>query len=73
MIGRETARRHDTVNMGMQEQVLPPGVQDGDHSDLGPEVLGIGCDFQQRLRGGREQQIVKQARVLHSQDIQLVR
>jgi hypothetical protein len=44
-----------------------------DHSDLGSEVLRIGCDFQQRLRGGREQHIVKQARVLQSQDIQFVR
>jgi hypothetical protein len=36
-------------------------------------VLRIGCDFQQGLRSGREQQIVKQPRVLQSQDIQLVR
>jgi hypothetical protein len=57
----------------MQEQVLSPGVQDGDHTDLGSEVLRIGCDFQQRLRSGSEQQIVKQAGVLQSQDIQLVR
>ncbi len=61
------------MNVRMQEQVLSPGVQDGEDTDLGAEVLRIGCDFQQRLCAGCEQQIVKQARVLQSQDIQLVR
>src|SRR5215468_5533638 len=73
MIQGEAARGNDTVNVGMQEQVLSPGVQDGDHTDLGSEVLGIRCDFQQRLCASREQQIVKQAGVLQSQHIQLVR
>jgi hypothetical protein len=27
--------QNDTVNVGMQEQVLSPGVQDRDHTDLG--------------------------------------
>ena len=73
MIRREPARGNDTVNVGMQEQVLSPGVQDGDDADLGSEVLRIGCDFQQSLRAGGEQQIVKQARVLQSQHVQFVR
>src|SRR5262252_2924178 len=57
----------------MLEQVLSPGVQDGDHTDLGSEVLRIGCDFEQSLCASSEQQIVEQAWVLQSQDIQLVR
>src|SRR5208337_3580251 len=73
MIQREPARGNDTVNVGMQEQVLSPGVQDGDHANLGSEVLRIGCDFQQGLRSSGEQQIVKQAWVLQRQPIQFVR
>ena len=61
MIKRESARGNDTVNVGMQEQVLSPGVQDGDDADLGSQVFRIGCDFEQSLRAGGEQQIVKQA------------
>jgi hypothetical protein len=57
----------------MQEQVLSPGMQNANHSNLRSQVLGIGCDFEQGLCAGGEQQIVKQARVLQSQDIQLVR
>ena len=57
----------------MQEQVLSPGVQDGDHTDLGSQVFRIRCDREQSLCAGREQEMVKQARVLQSQDIQLVR
>jgi len=61
------------VNVGVQEQVLSPGVQDGNHADLSSEVLRVGCDFQQGLRSSGEQQIVKQARVLQRQHIQFVR
>ena len=73
MISRKPARGNDTVNVGMQKQVLSPGMQDGDHADLGSEVLHIGCDSQQGLRSSGEQQIVKQAWVLQRQHIQFVR
>ena len=73
MVRREPARGNDAVNVGMQEQVLSPGVQDADDTDLGSQVLRIDGDFQQRLCAGSEQQIVKQARVLQSQHIQFVR
>ena len=39
MIWRESARRNDAVNVGMQKQVLSPGVQDADHADLGAQVF----------------------------------
>ena len=35
VIQREPARRNDAVNVGMQQQVLSPGVQNRDHADLG--------------------------------------
>ena len=46
MIQREPACGNDTVNVGMQEQVLSPGVEDGDDTDLGSQVLRIGCNVQ---------------------------
>lgn len=46
MIQREPACGNDTVNVGMQEQVLSPGVEDGDDTDLGSQVLRIGCNFE---------------------------
>ena len=48
-------------------------MQDGDHTDLGSQVFRIGCDFQQGLCAGSEQQIVKQTRVFQSQHIEFVR
>ena len=73
MIQREPAGGNDTVNVGMEEQVLSPGVQDRDDTDLSSEVFGIGCDFQQGLCAGGEQQIVKQTRVFQGQHIEFVR
>ena len=73
MIQREPARRNDTVNVGMQKQVLSPRVKDRDDTDVGSEVVGIGCDFQQGLCAGSEQQIVKQTRVFQGQHIEFVR
>lgn len=64
MIRREPTPGNDTVNGGMQQQVLSPGVEDADHTDLGSQVFAIGCDLPQGLCAGGEQQIVKQARVL---------
>jgi hypothetical protein len=44
----------------MQEQVLTPGMQDADDTDLSSQVFRMGCDVQQGLCAGGEQQIVKQ-------------
>src|SRR5215471_11147462 len=59
--------------MGMQQQVLSPGVQNADHSNLGAQVPGISGYLEQGLSAGGEQQVVKQTWVVHGQDIQLVR
>ena len=48
-IGCQATDWHETVEMGMEQQVLAPTVQDRQESDLGAEVLGIGCYFQQRF------------------------
>jgi hypothetical protein len=44
MVQRASASGNDTVNVGMQEQVLSPGVQDGDCTDFSSKVFRIGCD-----------------------------
>ncbi len=61
------------MNVGMQQQVLPPGVQNADHADLCSQVLGIGRDLPQGLRTGSEQQVVEQTRVVQGQHIEFMR
>ena len=61
MVKRESAGGNDAVNVGMQEQVLPPGVECADDSDLRSQVFGIGGDLEQSLSAGGEQQIVKES------------
>jgi hypothetical protein len=41
-------------------------VQNGQDADLGTEVLGIGGDLQQGLRGGVEENSVDHPRILQS-------
>jgi hypothetical protein len=60
------------VNVGMQQQVLPPSVQNADHADFCAQVFGIGCDLQQGLRAGSEQQVVEQTRVVQGQHIEFM-
>ena len=50
----------------MVMQVLAPGVQHGDHADLGAEMLGIGGDGAQRLGRRPEQDGVDHRLVLES-------
>jgi hypothetical protein len=57
---------------GCKSRFCPQGVQDADYTDLSSQVFGIGCDFQQSLCAGGEQQIVKQARVFQGQHIEFM-
>src|SRR5215472_2020500 len=54
----EAAARYDTVNMRVVVKLLSPGVQDGDHADVGTKVLGIGSNGGERLSDNREQETV---------------
>ena len=42
------------MDMVVSEQVLTPGVQDGEESDLCAQPFGIGSDFEQGLGAGVE-------------------
>src|SRR5262249_32477203 len=50
VIRRDSARRHDAVDMGMADQCLPPGVQDAEHADLRAEMARISRDLAERRR-----------------------
>ncbi len=57
-IGGDAAARHHAMHMGMMQQVLSPGVQDGEEADLGAQVLGIGGDGAQGFGAGVKEQVV---------------
>ena len=46
VIRAESAAGHDTVHVGMRLQSLAPGMENAQEADFGPEVLGVGGDFQ---------------------------
>ena len=49
-VGTETAPGDEAVQMRMEEQILPPGVQDGGKADLRAEMLFVKSNFFQCLR-----------------------
>ena len=59
--------------MGMMCKCLAPGVQHRHESQLRAKVLGVGCDTQQRLRGGAEQHAIDRLLVLQREGGELVR
>ena len=66
-VRRESAAGHDAVQMGMEQQVLAPGVENGEEADVGAEVLGIASDGEQRLGRGAEQDVVDDLRVVEGE------
>ena len=49
-VERESAARHDHVDVGMVGKRRTPSMEHGENADAGAEVLGIGGDRQHRLR-----------------------
>ncbi len=68
----EAAGGHDAVNMRMVLQLLIPGVEDAEETDLGAEVPGIRGDLDQCLGAGAEEQSVDHFFVLQCQRRQLM-
>ena len=66
-VGSNAATGDDAVQVGVQLQSLPPGMQDGNEADLSAEVLGVGGEGAQSAGGGTEQQGVDNARVLEGE------
>src|SRR5882762_3455288 len=57
--GRQASRWNDTMDMRMKQEILAPGMQDREESDLGSKMFGIGGHLHKRLRHGAEQQVVE--------------
>ena len=66
-VGRETAARDDAVQMRVMNQLLAPGVEDGEEADLGTQVFGISSDRAESSGRGLEQQVVNHYLVLQGQ------
>ena len=58
LIRRDAASRYDAMHVRVMQQVLPPGVQNAEKTDVGSQILGISRDFQQGICAGLEQQTV---------------
>src|ERR1700687_1121418 len=55
------------MDMGMEPELLMPGMQHGEEAKFRAEVSGIASDFEKCFRTGTEQQIVDDFLVLQSQ------
>jgi hypothetical protein len=62
--GTEAAAGSGAVDVGMVEQVLAPGVEDGEEAEGGAEVFGVAADGEEGFGGGTEKDAVNLARVL---------
>jgi hypothetical protein len=62
-VRRETARRHDAVDMRMKLELSRPRVQHGRDPELGPEPLWIPPEGEQRLGCGSQEHRKHQAAV----------
>src|ERR1035437_4972313 len=67
VVGTESAGRDDAVNMGMVQQLLIPGVQYAEESNLRTQVFGISGDLEQSFGVDAEQQTIDLCLVLQGQ------
>ena len=58
VIEREPTGGDDTVDVGMEPELLVPGMEHTEEADLGAEMSGIAGDFEKSFCTGTEQQIV---------------
>ena len=63
-------RWNDTMDVRMKQQILAPGMQDGEESDLRAKMLGVGGHLHKRLGNGAEQQVVEFNGVLPDQCVE---
>jgi len=63
-IGSEAAGGNDVVDMGMMLEVLSPGMEHAEESDVGSQVSGVTSQFEHRRCAGAVEQVVEQPLVL---------
>src|SRR5215831_12476150 len=72
-VGRQAPRGQDTMQMRVMVQLLAPGVQHREATDLGPEMFGVLGNVLERLGDGAKEQAIEGAGVLQGQGPQVVR
>src|SRR6266481_7420995 len=72
VIERETSGGHHRMNVGMKPDLLVPGVQHTEKTNLCTEVSGIASDFEKSFRAGTKQEIVDHLFVLQHHRGQVV-
>src|SRR6202022_3275513 len=63
-IGSEAAGGNEVVDMGMMFEVLSPGMEHAEESDVGSKALRIASQFEHGRGAGAVEQIVEQPLVL---------
>ena len=63
---------NDVVDMRVMLEVLSPGMEHSEESDVGSQVLGITCQFEHGCGAGAAEQIVELPLVLENESGQLV-
>jgi hypothetical protein len=58
------------MQMGMKQQVLSPGVQDGRDTNLRPQPFWIGSQREQGLGGRAKEQVIEPSGMVQHQGIQ---
>jgi hypothetical protein len=58
MVGGQTAAGNDAMQVGMEVQVLAPGMEDSEKPGFHPEALRIGSNREQSLGDGAEEHVV---------------
>ena len=73
VIGRKPSAGNDAVDMGMEQEILPPRMETAKEADIGAQVFRIMRDFQERLRHGLEEKVVEFELVLEYKGLKFVR
>ena len=73
VIQRESTGWYHAMDMGMMLELLIPGVQHAEETDLGAQMSGIASNFEQGCGAGAEQQVVDDLLVLQGEGCQFPR
>jgi hypothetical protein len=73
VIETQPASGNDAMHMGMQGELLTPGMQDAEEANFRAEVPGIASHFQKSFRTGAKQQAIEKFFVLQRQACELCR
>ncbi len=69
-VWQHAAARHDTVDMGVEVQLLSPGVEDCEHSRPGAEPLGLPGQLVEGFPGTAHEQVVEGHIVAQEQGVE---